>query len=102
MKKRLQKLFGVDQKGRPSLPNSRRQLFIGGAICLAIWPGIAVLLQLSGQLDPGEEAWVFLSPWLLVTLLGVYLVGQAGLAECDWPRFETLKQKRELKKERRK
>ena len=93
MRTLLHRLFGVDSKGRPGLPNSRRQILIGGLVCLGIWPGIAVLLLAIGELDAAESGYVFVSPWIFVTLLGLYLIGQALVATEEWPRFKKSKKK---------
>lgn len=87
MRNVLRRLFGVDAKGRPRLPNSRRQILIGGLLCLAIWPGIAILLLLAGELDASESGYILLSPWILLTVLGLYLIGQATVATDERPRF---------------
>lgn len=81
------------------MPNSRRQVLIGGLVCLAIWPGIGIVLLLIGELRPDEAWWLIVSPWIVVTLLGVYLCGQAVLAEREWPRFEKIAREKQRKKE---
>lgn len=91
-------MFGVNHSGRPSMPNSRRQLAIGGGICLAIWPGMGLLLLAAGQLDRSEYIFSIVSPGLLITALGVYLLGQSILADREHPRFQK-QQKRHANKE---
>lgn len=83
----LQKVFGVDEKGRPTLPNSRRQLLIGGIVCLLIWPGTGLMLLLTDQLRPEMRIYAVLSPLLIVTALGIYVIGQAAIATRERPKF---------------
>ena len=89
MKSRLRTLFGVDKKRKAALPNSSRQLAVGGILCLLIWPGIGLVLLATDALRPGERIYAILSPWLLVTLLGIYLIGQSFFARDRKPRKRT-------------
>lgn len=77
MKFRLRSLFGVNASGKSVLGNTRRQLIIGGIVCLLIWPGLGLVLLASGALQPEQRIYAFLSPFLVVTGLGIYLLGQS-------------------------
>lgn len=96
----LQRLFGVDAQGRPTMPNSRRQLVIAGLICLAIWPGIGLLLLAAGSLE-GQELYAVVSPWLIVTAIGVYFLGMAVFSTKERARFQQKLKKRHSKKGQR-
>ena len=87
MKRFLQKVFGVERDGWPSLPNTRIQLVTAGMICLALWPGVWALLIATDQLDPSERGVSLLSPFLLVSVLGIYLIGQALVSTRERRQF---------------
>ena len=93
MRTLLRRLFGIDAKGRPGLPNSRRQILVGGLLCLGIWPGIALVMLAFGEISASKSLYIIVSPWIFVTLLGLYLVGQALVATDEWPRFKKSKMK---------
>ena len=102
MKQRLQAIFGVDKNGRPTFPNSRRQLLIAGLVCLAIWPGIGLALIAADQLDTSEYMYLIVNPFLVVTLLGAYVIGQALLADNERAKFKNNQQATRKKKESQK
>lgn len=93
----LQRLFGVDGQGRPTMPNSRRQLALSGLICLAIWPGTGLVLLLTGALD-SRGLTVVVSPWLIVTAIGVYFLGMALFSTKERAQFQQKLKKRHSKK----
>lgn len=87
MRKLARKLFGVHEKGWPTFPNTRRQLLIGGLVCLVIWPGSGLLLLWTGQLRGDMEIYSILSPLLLLTVLGTYFLGQGIVSTRERPHF---------------
>lgn len=89
MSKLHRKLFGVTDKGWPSMPNSRKQLLVGGIICILIWPGIGLTLLAPDQLSQDMQIYAVVSPFLLVTVLGIYFMGQATFASRERPQFTT-------------
>ena len=101
MKKLLQlmrKAFGVDEKGRPGMPNSRKQILIGGLVCFAIWPGVGVLLWLAGWYVDTELIYILITPWWLITFLGIVFTGQALLSTKERPKYEKIaREKRKAK-----
>lgn len=82
------------------MPNSRRQLVIAGLVCLAIWPGIGLLLLAAGSLE-GQELYAVVSPWLIVTAIGVYFLGMAVFSTKERARFQQKLKKRHSKKGQR-
>ena len=90
------KLLGIDEKGRPPFHNSRQSLLIGGLVCLLIHPGIVVVTHATGliSLDAGEEKFIMLNPYLLVTVLGVWLSAAAVFSTQEWPKYKNANPKR--------
>lgn len=87
MGKLHEKLFGVEEKGWPSFPNTRKQLLIGGLACLAIWPGIGLVLLMADQIGSGQRAFILLNPMSLIALLGIYLIGQSVFSRKERPKY---------------
>ena len=84
------KLFGIEKKGRPLFHNSRKQLFRAGLLCLLIHPGIVLFTVVTGlvRLDFGEEVYILLNPFTLITILGFWIIGMAAFSTHDWPKFQ--------------
>lgn len=86
----IKKLFLIDKKGRISIGVSRRDVLIGGVVCLAVWPGMGLIELALGLLKTSQLYWLYVSPWVLMALLGVWLLGMALFAHGE--RMEFIKQ----------
>lgn len=73
----------IDEKGRISLGVSRRDVLIAGVVCLAVWPGLGLIELAVGLLKSSQVYWLYISPWVLVALLGIWLLGVALLARGE-------------------
>ncbi len=78
----VRRAIGIDSKGRPPLPNSRLQLLIGGIVCFAFHPGVLVVAISTGivRKSSNQEIYLILNPWVIVTILGIWLVLLAALS----------------------
>lgn len=63
---------------RPYPYGTKRKHLIGGIVCLAIWPGIGVLELLLGIMDSSETWFLVVSPWIVVTVVGISLLMTAA------------------------
>lgn len=60
--------------------SSRRLVLAGGIICLVVWPGAGLAEAAFGLLKPTQFFWLYASPWVVVGLFGLWLIGMSVFA----------------------
>ena len=98
----VRRVVGFDAYCTPPLPYTRKQLLIGGLVCLALHPGVALAAMSTrlGMVTKGDEVFIIINPWMIVTLLGIWLLLLAALSTQDRLNYKGTR-KRKTHKERK-